>query len=204
MHLWQSLMPRASESSVPLALQLLTVQIFISPSMSHLGLRGSDLSDGNCKVSHFSRAGLPWRELISVFCCHYQRPLVLAGQSFLMPCWELCTCDGSVHCWIAYWSTCDGRAHCLVSLSAALLKLYVCCYYFIEINQFLYDFAVGHWAADLLLLLMIASLPQAIGPTLGASFRLSRVLDYPHRSGSASHVLGLWQRTETKAMDVDE
>ena len=113
MHLWQSSMPQASESSVPLALQLLTVQIFISPSTSHLGLRGPDLSDGNCKVSHFSWAGLPRREPISVFCCHYQCPLVLAGQSFLTPCWELCTCDGSVHCQIAYWSACDGTAHCL-------------------------------------------------------------------------------------------
>ena len=91
-----------------------------------------------------------------------------------------------------------------VSLSAALLKSYVCCYYFVEINRFLYDFAVGHRAADLLLLLMIASLPPAIGPTLGASFRLSQVLDYPHQLGSASHALGLQRQTETKAMDVDE
>ena len=91
-----------------------------------------------------------------------------------------------------------------VGLSAALLKSYICCYYFIEINRFLYDFAVGHRAADLLLLLMIVSLPPAIGPTLGANFRLLRDLDYPHRLGSASRVLGLWQQTETKAMDVDE
>ena len=113
MHLWQSSMPWASESSMPLALQLLTVQIFISLSMSHLGLWGPDLSDGNCKVPHFSRAGLLWQELISVFCHHYQCPLMLAGQSFLMPCWELCACDGNVHCQIAYWSACDGRAHSL-------------------------------------------------------------------------------------------
>ena len=96
-----------------LALQLLTAQIFISTSTSHLGLWGPDLSDGNCKVFHFSWAGLPWWEPISVFCHHYQRPLVLAGQSFLTPCWELCTCDGSAHCQIAYWSACDGRVHCL-------------------------------------------------------------------------------------------
>ena len=31
-----------------------------------------------------------------------------------------------------------------------------------------------------------------------------RVLDYPHWLGSASRALGLWQWTETKAMDVDE
>ena len=83
-------------------------------------------------------------------------------------------------------------AECIVwvGLSATLLKSYVRCYYFAEINRFLYDFAVGRWAADLLLL-MIASLPPAIGPTLGASFRLSWGLDYPHRLGSASRVLGL-------------
>ena len=91
-----------------------------------------------------------------------------------------------------------------IGLSAALLKSYIRCYYFTEINRFLYDFAVGRRAADLLLLLMIASLPPAIGPTLGASFWLSWGLDYPHRLGSASHVLGLWWWTETKAMDVDE
>ena len=91
-----------------------------------------------------------------------------------------------------------------VGLSAALLKSYIRCYYFIKINLFLYNFAVGHRVADLLLLLMIASLPPAIGPTLGTSFRLSRVLDYPHQLGSASRVLGLRRWTETKAMDVDE
>ena len=92
-----------------------------------------------------------------------------------------------------------------VGLSAALLKSYVCCSYLAEINRFLYDFAVGHWATDLLLLLMmIVSLPPAIGPTLGASFRLSRVLGYPHRWGLASHALGLWQRTETKAIVGNE
>ena len=97
-------------------------------------------------------------------------------------------------------------AECIVwvGLSAALLELYICCYYFAEINRFLYNFAVGCWAANLLLLLMIASLPPAIGPTLGASFRLSQGLDYPHQLGSASHALGLWWQTETKAMDVDE
>ena len=91
-----------------------------------------------------------------------------------------------------------------VGLSAALLKSYVCCYYFAEINRFLYDFAVSCRVADLLLLLMIVSLPPAIGPTLGTSFRLLWGLDYPHRLGSASCALGLWQQTETKAMDVDE
>ena len=91
-----------------------------------------------------------------------------------------------------------------VGLSAALLKLYICCYYFTTINRFLYNFAVSHRVANLLLLLMIASLPPAIGPTLGASFRLLWGLDYPNRLGSASRVLGLWRQTETKAMDVDE
>ena len=90
-----------------------------------------------------------------------------------------------------------------VGLSAALLKSYVCCYYFVEINRFLYNFTVGCWVANLLLL-MIVSLPPAIGPTLGTSFWLSRGLDYPYWLGSASRALGLRWQTETKAMDVDE
>ena len=76
-----------------------------------------------------------------------------------------------------------------VGLSAALLKSYVHCYYFVEVNRFLYNFAVGRQVADLLLLLMIVSLPPVIGPTLGTNFRLSRGLDYPHWLGSASRVL---------------
>ena len=97
-------------------------------------------------------------------------------------------------------------AECIVwvGLSAALLNSYIRCYYFVEINRFLYNFAVGHRAADLLLLLMIVSLPPAIGPTLGTNFLLSWGLDYPHRLGSASCALDLRQQTETKAMDVDE
>ena len=58
-----------------------------------------------------------------------------------------------------------------VGLSAALLKSYVRCSYLAEINRFLYDFAVGCRVADLLLLLMmIASLPPAIGPTFACQF----------------------------------
>ena len=92
-----------------------------------------------------------------------------------------------------------------VGLSAALLKSYVRCSYLAEINRFLYDFAVSRRVADLLLLLMmIASLPPAIGPTLGASFRLLQVLGYPHRLGSASRVLGLRRQTETKAIVGNE
>ena len=91
-----------------------------------------------------------------------------------------------------------------VGLSATLLKSYVRCSYLAEINRFLYDFAVGRRAADLLLLMMVASLPPAIGPTLGASFRLSRVLGYPPRLGSASRALGLRRQTETKAIVGDE
>ena len=97
-------------------------------------------------------------------------------------------------------------AECIawVGLSAALLKSYIHCSYLAEINRFLYDFAVGHWAVDLLLLMMVVSLPPAIGPTLGASFRLSWVLGYPPRLGSASRALGLRRWTETKAIVGDE
>ena len=79
-----------------------------------------------------------------------QRPPMLAGQSFpTLPL--LCACDGGAHCCIAcYCSACDGGAHCGVGLSAALAKSYVRWCYFAEIKRFLYDFAVGRRAADLL------------------------------------------------------
>ena len=146
-------MPLASESSVPLALQLLTVQIFTSPSTSHLGLRGPDLSDGNYRVSHFSRLVSLSKDrflLVPSSLVLNQRPPMLAGQSFpTLPL--LCACDGGVHCCIAcYCSTCDGGAQCGVGLSAALAKSYVHWCYFAEIKRFLYNFVVGRRAADLL------------------------------------------------------
>ena len=91
-----------------------------------------------------------------------------------------------------------------VGLSATLLKSYVCCSYLAEINWFLYNFAVSRRAANLLLLMMVASLRPAIGSTLGASFQLSWVLGYPPQLGSASRALGLRQQTETKAIVGDE
>ena len=63
MHFQQSLMPRASESSVPLALQMFTAQALSPLSLSYLGLRGPDLWDRDCRVLHFFRAGFPQREL---------------------------------------------------------------------------------------------------------------------------------------------
>ena len=130
-------MPLASKSSMPLAPQLFTAQIFISPSTSHLGLWGPDLSDGNCRVSHFSRAGLPQQGLIPsgafVTCSQPMSPM-LAGQSFpTLP--HLCTCDGGAHCCIAYYcSACDGRVHCWVGLLATLAKSYICWCSFAEIK----------------------------------------------------------------------
>ena len=54
------------------------------------------------------------------------------------------------------------------------------------------------------MLMLIVSLPPAIGPTLGASFRLSRVFKLSPSEGLALRALGLWRRTETKAMAIDE
>ena len=82
---------------------------------------------------------------------HNQRPLLLAGQTFLMPL-HLCACDGGAHHCIAFCSTCDGRAHCLgqpIGCPAKVVHVRWCS--FAEINHFSYDFSVGHWAADLLL-----------------------------------------------------
>ena len=61
-----------------------------------------------------------------------------------------------------------------VGLSAAAEKLYIYCCCFAKRRQLLYDFEVGHWPANMLLLLDVDALlgyqPPTIGPTLGASF----------------------------------
>ena len=54
------------------------------------------------------------------------------------------------------------------------------------------------------LLSMIMSLPPAIGPTLGANFSVVTGFKLSPSEGVASRVLGLRQRTETKAIDVDK
>ena len=87
---------------------------------------------------------------VSLSLVHNQRPLLLAGQSFLMPL-HLCTCDGGAHCCIAFLALVMVECIVWVGLSATLPKSYVRWCSFAEINQFLYDFAVGRRAADLLL-----------------------------------------------------
>ena len=54
------------------------------------------------------------------------------------------------------------------------------------------------------LLSMIMSLPAAIGPTLGANFSVVMGFKLSPSEGVASHALGLWQWTGTKAIDVDK
>ena len=73
-----------------------------------------------------------------------------------------------------------------------------------ETNRFLYDFAVGRWAANSLVTAVDVSLPPAVGPTLGASFWLSQVLGHPPQLGAASRALDPRQQTETKAIVSDE
>ena len=67
-----------------------------------------------------------------------------------MPCCHLCACNGRAHCWIAFQVLVMVEHIVWVGLSAALPKSYICCCSFVEINRFLYDFAVGHRVADLL------------------------------------------------------
>ena len=47
---------------------------------------------------------------------------------------------------------------------------------------------------------MIMSLPPAIGPTLGTNFLVVMGFKLSPLEGVTSRALGLWQRTETKAM----
>ena len=54
------------------------------------------------------------------------------------------------------------------------------------------------------LLLMIMSLPQATGPTLGANFSVVMGFKLSPSEGVASRALSLWQQTEKKAIDVDK
>ena len=65
MHFQQSSMPRASESSMPLALQMFMAQI--SGPLSYLGLRGPDIWDRDHKVLHIFRAGFPQQEPVLGF-----------------------------------------------------------------------------------------------------------------------------------------
>ena len=64
---------------------------------------------------------------------HNQHPLLLAGQSFLMP-FHLCTCDGGAHCCIAFLVLVMVEHIVWVGLSATLPKSYSHCCSFMEIN----------------------------------------------------------------------
>ena len=178
-------MPGASESSVPLAPQKFTVQISVPLSLSHLGLWGPDFWDREYRVLHIFRADFPQWELVLGF-------FITTN----VPCFNWAEPPNAVLLSVHWWwygtllncllSTCDGAAHCQVGLSVTLLKSYIRCCSFVKRNYFLYNFAVGHWVADLLLTVDVASLPPAIGPTLGANFWLSQALSYPHWKGSLS------------------
>ena len=67
MHFQQSLMAQASESSMPLALQMFIVQISGPLLLSYLSLQGPDIWDRDCKVLHVFRAGFPQQEPVLGF-----------------------------------------------------------------------------------------------------------------------------------------
>ena len=96
---------------------------------------------------------------------------MLAGQSLRAHSMVFCaTCDGAVHCWFIFCAPCDGAAHCWSWPVGHLVKVIWSLLFFFKRNHFSYDFAVGHWPANLLLTDDVVLLPPAIGPTLGASF----------------------------------
>ena len=120
-------MPRASESSVPLALLMVTVQYSGPLSLSSLDLQGPDLWDRDCRVSRVFRAGSLSKDRflqVSSSLGHNQCPLMLAGQSFLKLL-HLGTCDGGVHRCIAFLAFVMVEHIVCVSLLATLLKLYI-------------------------------------------------------------------------------
>ena len=121
-------MPQASKSSVPLALLMVTAQYSGPLSLSSLNLWGPDLWDRDCRVPCIFRAGSLSKDRflqVSSSLGHNQRPLMLAGQSFLKLL-HLGTCDGGAHCCIAFLALVMVEHIVYVSLSAALLKSYVC------------------------------------------------------------------------------
>ena len=89
-----------------------------------------------------------------------------------------------------------------VGLSAALPKSYIHCCSFAEINQFLYDFAVSHWAADLLHTVDDYVSATSHKPHIGHQFSVVMGFMLSPLEELASRALGLWQQTETKAIDV--
>ena len=110
-------MPRASKSSVPLALQMVTVQYSGPLSWSSLFFRV--LTSGTGTARFLTSAGLvPLSKdqflLVSSSHGRNQRPLVLAGQS-LPSLLQLCTCDGRVHC-LDWPVSCPGKAVCSLLL----------------------------------------------------------------------------------------
>ena len=190
-------MPRASKSSVPLALQMVTVQYSGPLSWSSLFFRV--LTSGTGTARFLTSAGLvPLSKdqflLVSSSHGRNQRPLVLAGQS-LPSLLQLCTCDGRAHCL-------DGRRIGRpVGPGKAVHSLLL---FRGDKSIFVRLCSRPCRAADSLVTAVDMSLPPAIGPTLGTSFRLSRVLGHPPRLGSASRALGPRRRTETKAIVGDE
>ena len=93
---------------------------------SGTGIAGFSPSSGQVSLSEnrFQASSSPYR---------YQRPLLLAGQSFLMPC-HLCSCDGGVHHYIAFLALVMVECIVWVGRSATQAKSYVRCCSFVEIN----------------------------------------------------------------------
>ena len=89
-----------------------------------------------------------------------------------------------------------------VGLSAALPNSYVHCCSFVEINHFLYDFAVSHWVEDLLLTVDDYVSATSHRPHIGCQFLVVTGFKLSPSEGVASCVLGLRRQTETKAIDV--
>ena len=119
-----------------------------------------------------------------------------------MPCCHLCACNGRAHCRIAFQVLVMVEHIVWVGLSAALPKSYICCCSFTEINRFLYNFAVGHQVADLLHTVDDYVPATSHRPHIGHQFSVVVGFKLSPLEGVASHALGLWRQTETKAIDV--
>ena len=103
---------------------------------------------------------------------------------------HLCTCDGGAHCCIAF----------LALVMVEHIVIHSLVFFCGDKSFFVRLFGQPTWC----LLSMIMSLPPAIGPTLGTNFLVVVGFKLSPLEGVASRALGLWQRTETKAIDVDK
>ena len=102
MHYQLSSMPRASESSVPLAPQKFTAQFSVALSPSYLSLWGADFWDREYWIPHSLQVDFLGENQSSASLSQPMSPDVSWAEPLSIMYCLLCTCDGVAHCCIAF------------------------------------------------------------------------------------------------------